>query len=1056
MPPSPTPSDSVRTSLSSISAFKSRIARRLLLLILLFGLAGSLLVTVWEYYSGYNERHQQIHDNLATVGDFVVPALSQSVWALDRQQIRLQMEGLARMPNITQARLLLKDGADSLYGDDPLGTPIIRHEFALIHSDPAGVYALGTLVLINDFSLQRQRLIDKWGASFVGNTLIFLTLAILVSLLFQAVVTRRVIQLRDRIVNLSADELRSQAPDIGMNGEVARSDELDELATSINRLWATGRNALLDAEHKEIELRRSEERFNLAMRGANDGLWDWDINTNAVYLSPRWCEMLGYSIDELAPELGTWERLVDPNDKQRTLQMVEDYITGKADAFNVEFRMLHKQGHWVDILSRAFLVTENGAAVRLVGTHVDISDRKRAAKALQQANQHLEQQVEERTRSLVQANQAKSDFLANMSHEIRTPMNAIIGMSHLLLNSPLNERQHNYLEKVNRSAQALLTIINDILDFSKIEAGKLDIDSVDFRIEDVLENLLSMVGLSAEGKGIELMFDIDTNCPTALVGDPMRLGQVLTNLTNNAIKFTARGGEIVIRIRHKGHAEAGDTLQFSVIDSGIGIAPEEQNKLFQAFSQVDNSTTRRFGGTGLGLAISRQLVELMGGAIWLDSEPGKGSAFHFTLSFESQAHQPDKLRPNDSRLKSLRVLIVDDNETSREILLNMMQALDFSADLANSGQQAIDRLRANDDAEPYHIVLMDWRMPGMDGIEAIRRIQNDPAIRHRPSVIMVSAYSLAELKQASKGIELAGTLTKPVTPSSLYNTILMALGHEPSTPRRDLFAQDESRRAIKALQGARVLLVEDNEINQELAMALLQDNGLRVDAVNNGQQALDRLRGHRYDGVLMDCQMPVMDGYEATRQIRQQPALIDLPVIAMTANVMAGDRERALEAGMNDQIPKPINPDSMFITMQKWMRPGSEITAVVAEPATTAVDQATQLSDLPGIDIETGLRSTRQNENLYRRLLVHFRDNHAGFEAEFEAARHSDDGEAATRCAHTLKGVAASLGMLDLQQAALALEQACRTDSAAVDDELERLLNELDVVLSGLDGLPEA
>ncbi len=1055
MPPSPEFNGSVSTSLSSISAFRSRIARRLLLLILLFGLAGSLLVTVWEYYTGYDERHQQIHDNLSTVGDIVVPALSQSVWALDKQQIILQMEGLARMPNVTQARLVLKDGPDYLYGADQLGTPIIRHAFALIHSDAAGIYELGELILINDFSLQRQRLIDKWGASFVGNTLVFLTLAILVSLLFQAVVTRRVIQLRDRIVNLSADELRSQAPDIGTTDESVRVDELDELAASINRLWATGRNALLDAEQKEIELRRSEERFNLAMRGANDGLWDWDIRTNAVYLSPRWCEMLGYSIDELAPELATWERLVDPNDKQRTLQKVEDYVSGKADAFNVEFRMLHKQGHWIEVLSRAFLVTENGKPVRLVGTHVDISDRKRAAKALEQSNLQLEQQVEERTRSLVQANQAKSDFLANMSHEIRTPMNAIIGMSHLLLQSPLNDRQHNYLEKVHRSAQSLLTIINDILDFSKIEAGKLDMDNVHFRLEDVLENLLSMVGLSAEGKGIELIFDIDPASPTALVGDPMRLGQILTNLTNNAIKFTARGGEIVIRIRHKGHAEAGDTLQFSVIDSGIGIAPEEQKKLFQAFSQVDNSTTRRFGGTGLGLAISKQLVELMGGAIWLDSEPGKGSAFHFTVTLESQTQQPDKLRHNDSRVKALKVLVVDDNDTSREILLNMMQALEFRVDQAHSGQQAIDLLKSNDASEPYQMVLMDWRMPGMDGIEAIRRIQNDPAIRNRPSVIMVSAYSLAELKQASKDIELAGTLTKPVTPSSLYNSVLTAMGHESSAPRRDLFAQDESRRAIEALQGTRVLLVEDNEINQELAIALLQDNGLQVDAVSNGQQALDRLRGHSYDGVLMDCQMPVMDGYEATRKIRQQPDLADLPVIAMTANVMAGDRERALEAGMNDQIPKPINPDSMFITMQKWMAPGPETPPAPTRPAATPPSQSAQLSELPGIDIETGLRSTRQNQNLYRRLLLRFRDSHAGFEAEFEAARHSDDGEAATRCAHTLKGVAASLGMLDLQQAALGLEQACRDNPSALDDELERLLKALDVVLTGLDGLPE-
>jgi|GEM_PF-3566604 len=1056
-------SGSDRPSLARILGLKSRVARRLSILVLVTGLLGSLLLTIWEYLAAYKESHADMRWRLEVIADFVMPSLSQSVWALDQQQILLQMEGLARLPNITQAQLILSDGRRYSFGLDQLSDSLIRHDLPLIYTDAVGRYELGQLVLINDFELKRQSLIDRWGFSFAGNTFVFLALAFAVSTLYQTIVTRRLIVLRDRISGLTAEDLRANAPGVSLTSHGARADELDELAESINRLWATGRDALLDAEQKTEALHRSEERFNLAMRGANDGLWDWDMTSNEVYYSPRWCEMLGYSIDELDADFQTWERLVDPDDKKRAFEVLEASLRDQASTFNMEFRMRHKQGHWVHILSRAFPVIENGKAVRLVGTHVDISDSKRVAETLKNANQELEQQVQERTRSLVQASQAKSDFLANMSHEIRTPMNAIIGMSHLLLKSDLNERQQNYLDKVHRSARSLLTIINDILDFSKIEAGKLDMVVVPFHLEDVLENVLSMVGLAAENNGIELVFDLEPNMPMALVGDPMRLGQVLTNLTNNAVKFTPSGGEIVIRVAH--HAAAGgfDRFTFSVIDTGIGIATQEQDRLFEAFSQVDNSSTRRFGGTGLGLAISKQLVTLMGGEIWLNSAPGKGSEFHFTVQLQQQQKQLSQDKYHDDRITSCRVLVVDDNESSRLILANQLNAFHCQVDQAESGQQAIDMLKARDASDPYSLLLIDWRMPGLDGIQTIRRIQQDTSIGHRPVIVMVSAYSLSELKRASEGLELAATLSKPVTPSSLYNALLQALGFPVlAAPRRNIHTPQETQQAIDNLQGARVLLVEDNEINQELAIELLTENGIQVDAVVNGQQALDRLNEQVYDGVLMDCQMPVMDGYEATRQIRQRPGLSRLPIIAMTANVMAGDRERALESGMNDHIPKPINPDNMFIVMHKWMRRDESAHATAEEPVLSAPahNQAVagddDLRQLSTIDVEAGLRTTRNNSALYRRLLLKFRDSHAGFAQDFDAARRSSDDAEAARMAHSLKGVAGSLGMADLQHSALELEQACRENPGLVDERLAPVLSRLALILADLQTVGES
>ncbi|NQZ24337.1 MAG: response regulator [Colwellia sp.] len=793
----------------------------------------------------------------------------------------------------------------------------------------------------------------------------------------------------------------------------------------------------------ERELFDNQRQLELAMTGANAGLWDWDLEYKHLDIGDVWASMLGYSKMELHRLYGNannyWQQLIHPEDLDEMRAALEFHMQGRTDVFRAEMRMKTAKGQWKWILSvgKAFDRDENGYASRVIGINLDINDAKNMENDLLMAKTSAEE-----------ATRAKSDFLANMSHEIRTPMNAIIGMSYLALETDLNNKQRNYVQKVHRSAESLLGIINDILDFSKIEAGKLDIEKVDFRLEDVMDNLSNLVGLKAEEKALELHFDVSAEVPTALIGDPLRLGQILINLGNNAVKFTEAGGDVVIKVEVKEFVDDEVAVHFSIRDTGIGMTPEQQAKLFQSFSQADNSITRKYGGTGLGLTISKKLTELMQGEIWVESEAGVGSTFHFTAQLGKQKNGMSQRLPVEADLGVLRILIVDDNATAREILSTILSGFGFQVDQANTGDQALGLLKSADLNDPYDLVFMDWKMPGKDGIETTKEIQKNDLIKNVPTVIMVTAYGREELSNAANHIDISGFLTKPVTASGLLDSILLAMGKDVVSERHVVEKDNLAESAIAHLQGANLLLVEDNEMNQELAMELLTMNGLSVTLAENGQEALDELTRQSFDGILMDCQMPVMDGYTATKKIRAQVQYQSLPIIAMTANAMAEDKARVIASGMNDHIAKPINVNGMFITMAKWITPKEpKAKVIIKSDPSTSDSKETEIPSVLGIDTEAGLAVTQHNKVLYLKLLKRFASSYQNFGQQFLDAIQDSDDKAAIRCAHTLKGTAGNIGAKSIQYSAKVLEQACEeafeTGTLKVNGEASEKIQEL-------------
>ncbi|NRR30180.1 response regulator [Oxalobacteraceae bacterium] len=821
-----------------------------------------------------------------------------------------------------------------------------------------------------------------------------------------------------------------------------------------------------ERKRMEAEIQRSNFLGDVALELTESGYWYVDYSDPDYYFqSERAARILGEPIkpDGRYKLDSEWFARLESANMETAAATAERYqgaIDGLYDHYDSIYaytRPLDGEIVWVHAAGKVVRDESSNKILFMYGAYQDITRQKKTETEILLARELA-----------MEATKAKSDFLANMSHEIRTPMNAIIGMSHLALQTSLDKRQRNYIEKVHRAGENLLGIINDILDFSKIEAGKMTMETIDFRLEDVMDNLANLVGMNAEDKGLELLFNAAPDLPTALRGDPLRLGQVLINLGNNAVKFTDKG-EIVIGVEKTADdgTGAGIELHFWVKDSGIGMSEEQCGKMFQSFIQADASTTRKYGGTGLGLAISKNLVALMQGRIWVESKLGEGSTFHFNARFDVQEVPHPRRMFRADELLGVRVLVVDDNATAREILSSMARSFGLEVDVALSGQEALRMVKQADHQKLYYdLVLMDWKMPVMDGVETIQQLRAE-ALEHVPMVIMVTAYGREEAMGSaeSRGVRLNSVLTKPVTPSSLLEAIGEALGKGELVVTRAVTTSEIHSDAMAQLAGTRLLLVEDNNMNQELALDLLRSANIEVVIANNGQEALDILgQDGGFDGVLMDCQMPVMDGYTATRELRKNPAFKDLPIIAMTANAMAGDREKVLEAGMWDHIAKPLNVGLMFSTIAKWLKTKSGSVVAASSAAMPVRSQAHSgtafqhgLPELPGIDIHAGLETTMQNIKLYTSQLLKFRDSQGPFASLFEAALHDTDTGAPTRVAHTLKGTAGNIGAREVQAAAAALERACLEGASETIRQtlLAAAISLLEPVIAGLDNLAD-
>ncbi|CAK0776071.1 two-component system, sensor histidine kinase and response regulator [Gammaproteobacteria bacterium] len=770
----------------------------------------------------------------------------------------------------------------------------------------------------------------------------------------------------------------------------------------------------------QAALEQSRENWRNLAEAMPHMVWSCSPDGHPEYLSHQWTDYTGDS------DMDNWLNQLHPEDRERTNAAWSHSIQTGGN-YDLEYRLRRHDGvyRWFKVRGTPVLAS-NGKIIKWHGCNIDIEDLKQSEQAAEQANR------------------AKSEFLANMSHEIRTPMNAIIGLTQLVLGTPLNKKQQDYLKKVKNSSQALLGILNDILDYSKLEADRLTLEAVDFKLDDILHNLSALFSFQAEEKGIEIFFDLAPGLPTDLNGDPLRLGQILNNLVGNAVKFTERGN-IHIRVEKVRNFVRGEQLHFTVQDTGIGMTGEQIGRLFRSFNQGDHSTTRKYGGTGLGLTISKHLIERMGGTITVESIFGQGSSFCFTIPLCPAHEAPHK--SGTVPLRGMKTLVVDDQETSLEIIDQMLHASSFDVDVANSGQEGLAKVSAAlHSATPFELILIDWKMPGMDGLELARIIREREKMNaegHHPLVLMVTGFGREEVLQAAGKIAIDAVLEKPITPSRLFDVIaglqhrrVLPFDSHPVPEHINLFEMTRS------IHGVHLLLVEDNPTNQIVALGFLEKMGLVVDIAHHGREAVDKVAHQDYGAVLMDLQMPEMDGFEATQKIRLTPRGRTLPIIAMTAAAMLEDKQAAAAVGMDDHLTKPIDAQELAATLLKWIPPTTPISSMKERPLLPSGENETNIYqgltesptkvnasfELPGLDLASAVQRMSGDWSLLRAILVSFRTNFANADRQLDSYLATGHHTEVIRLVHTIKGLGKTIGATELAHLAECLEHELRED----------------------------
>lgn len=782
-----------------------------------------------------------------------------------------------------------------------------------------------------------------------------------------------------------------------------------------------------DRKKNEMYIQLTQQRLNLALDGSNLALWDWDIEGDRIYLGSKWAEMLGRTADET---FMTVERLfndIHPDDRLRTRMALAPALKGDLGFYSAEYRYTLGNDKWIWVHTHGKVVErdEQGRALRMTGTNADITERKEAEEVMRQSRLAAEQ-----------AAKVKSDFLANMSHEIRTPMNGIIGMTELALDTELTREQHEYLSLVKTSADSLLHIVNDILDFSKIESGKLDVEEIEFSLEQMLRETMKSLAIRAHQKQLELLLHVSPDVPDRLMGDPGRLRQVLVNLVGNAIKFTEQG-EIEVSVECEGEAQgARSKLKFSVRDTGIGIPKDKFNAVFASFSQADTSTTRKYGGTGLGLTISANLVELMGGHLDLESEVGQGSVFHFTLNMQTVSNMPLAKYQRTGSMAGMKVLLADDNATNRKLLQEMLLSWKMQPTAVANGEDALRELaRAAEAGQPYAMAVLDVQMPGMDGFELAGHIRNHPEYAGA-TVMMLTSEGQRGHAATCRELGIASYLMKPISQSELLDAMMTALGNPPQaeTPLITRHSLRESKRQLN------LLVAEDNLVNQTLAMRLLEKIGHKVTIANNGIEAIQQWQAQRFDAILMDVDMPEMNGYEATLRIRkeEQGTGQHIPIVAMTAHAMQGAREECLRHGMDGYVTKPIDTELLW----------RELDKVAQGMGDKPIEMVQSVENAVVADFASARVTMDDSKELYDEIVrLFFEDTPAQMKSIADGLAQQDP-QAIRHGAHAIKGMVGIFGAERTMQAAVNVETMAGQDGceAAIAD-LVAALAELEAAI---------